>query len=46
MTGEVSGVSKFVYWIKKTLNGNRKYCNSFCPACKYYEVCKNDQVLD
>ena len=38
-------MGKLVYWLRKTLNGNRKYCSSFCVTCKFYEVCKNDQVL-
>ncbi len=39
-------MNRWMYWIKKTLNLNWKYCNKFCVTCKYYENCKNDAVLE
>lgn len=38
-------MSRWVYWIKKALNWNWRYCSKFCVTCKYYEICKNDDVL-
>ena len=38
-------MSRWVYWIKKSLNWNWRYCSKFCVTCKYYEICKNDDVL-
>ena len=37
-------MEKFVYWIIKTIRSNR-YCNKFCPTCKYFETCKQDIQL-
>lgn len=38
-------MSRWVYWIKKSFNWNWRYCSKFCVICKYYETCKNDDVL-
>ena len=38
-------MQRFVYWIKKSLKMNWKYCSKFCVTCKFYETCKNDDVL-
>ncbi len=38
-------MEKILYWIKKTVMFKWKYCSCFCPTCKFYETCKNDDVL-
>lgn len=40
-----NGMERVVYWIKKTLNWKWRYCSKFCVTCKYFETCKNDDVL-
>lgn len=39
-------MEKILYWIKKTINFNWKHCSKLCPACRYYEICKKDDVLE
>ena len=38
-------MERLMYWIKKTLNMNWKYCNKFCVTCKCYQTCKKDEIL-
>ncbi len=39
-------MKKILFWVKKFVNGNVRYCKCFCPACPYYEQCKEDGVMD
>lgn len=38
-------MERLLYWIRKSLNMNWKYCSKFCITCQYYETCKNDNVF-
>lgn len=38
-------MEKILYWIKKAIIFNWKHCSKFCPVCRYYEICKKDDVL-
>ena len=38
-------MERILYWIKKSLNLNWRYCKGFCVTCKYFETCKKDEVL-
>ena len=38
-------MKKIMFWVKKFVSGNVKYCKCFCPTCAYYEQCKNDGDL-
>ena len=33
------------YWLKKSIR-YRKICSKCCMTCKYYETCKNDQLME
>ena len=35
-------MERLLYWIRKFLNMNWKYCSKFCVTCQYYEICKKD----
>lgn len=35
-------MEKLIFWIKKCIYGNNKYCKHFCGTCEFYEVCKRD----
>lgn len=37
-------MEKIFYWIKKSIH-YRKVCSKFCPTCKYYEICKQDEIV-
>lgn len=39
-------MERLLYWIRKSLNMNWKYCSKFCITCQYYDTCKNDDVLE
>ena len=39
-------MEKFLYWIRKCIKGNAKYCHGYCVTCPYFEKCKEDGVLD
>ena len=39
-------MARLLYWLKKSMNWNWKYCGKFCVTCKYYETCKRDEVLE
>ena len=31
------------YWLSNIFGKSDNYCRSFCPNCKYYEICKADK---
>ncbi len=39
-------MKRILFWMKKIVKGNVKYCKSFCPMCEYYEQCKDDGVME
>ena len=38
-------MEKFIYWIKKFVTGNGRFCKGICMTCPYYERCKDDGIL-
>ncbi len=43
---EVVHMSRLIYWIKKCMNKNNKFCRHFCVTCEFYEFCKRDGNLE
>jgi len=35
-------MERLIYWIKRIVNGNNKYCNCWCGSCPYYKRCRRD----
>ena len=33
---EVVHMSRLIYWIKKCMNKNNKFCRHFCVTCEFY----------
>ena len=36
-------MEKLKYWISNIMGRGDNYCRSFCPGCKYFEICKADK---
>ena len=38
-------MKRLAFWLKKCFRKNNIGCRSFCPACEYFEDCKDDNVI-
>lgn len=47
-TGErqVANMERLIYWIKKCIHHNNKFCKHFCVTCEFYDFCRRDGELD
>ena len=39
-------MKKLLFWIKKCMHMNNKFCKHFCVICELYEICRRDGELD
>lgn len=39
-------MERLLYFIRKCIKGNLRFCRDYCGNCPYFERCKNDRVLD
>ncbi len=45
VSSEVATVNRLIYWIKKCMHRNNKFCKHFCVTCEFYELCSRDGDL-
>ncbi|SFQ42022.1 hypothetical protein SAMN04487928_1443 [Butyrivibrio proteoclasticus] len=38
-------MNRLIYWIKKCIYRNNRFCKHFCVTCEFYEVCRRDGEL-
>ena len=39
-------MARFIFWIKKFINGKDIGCKCFCVTCEHYEECREDGGID
>ncbi len=37
-------MKKLLFWMLRRFKGSGRFCHHFCPACEYFDICKNDGI--
>ncbi len=43
---QVANMERLIYWIKKCIHHNNKFCKHVCVTCEFYDFCRRDGELD